>query len=258
MLAALPALYLTAGVRALETAALKHDPGVPLMERAGLAAAELARELAGASGRSVLVLAGPGNNGGDAFEVATHLKRWFYRVDVVFAGEPAKLPHDAAAALAKWNAVDGRLLQSIPAGGRYDLVVDGLFGIGLARAVSGAAAGLIDAANGLPGRKLALDIASGVNADTGAAPGAAFRATHTITFIARKPGLYTLDGPDCCGEITVAPLGLDAAALRTPDGHLVTEALLRLRAARADAAQSRAAARRCAAHRGRRRPGHGH
>lgn len=224
--AVLPALHLTAGVRALEAAALKRDPAAKLMERAGFAAAELARELAGESGRSVLVLAGPGNNGGDAFEVATHLKRWFYRVDVVFAGDAAKLPHDAGAAAAKWNAVDGRLLQAIPSGVRYDLVVDGLFGIGLARAASGAVARLIEAANALPGRKLALDIASGVNADTGAALGAAFRATNTITFIARKPGLYTLDGPDCCGEITLAPLGLDAAALAPPDGHLVTEVLV--------------------------------
>jgi hydroxyethylthiazole kinase-like uncharacterized protein yjeF len=226
MPAALPPLYLTAGVRALEIAALKQDPRANLMERAGLAAAELARELAGESGRSVLVLAGPGNNGGDAFEVATHLKRWFYRVDVVFAGDTAKLPHDAGKAAAKWNALDGRLLQSIPPTVRYDLVVDGLFGIGLTRAIAGAAAGLIGAANALPGRKLALDIASGVNADTGSAPGPAFRATHTITFIVRKPGLYTLDGPDHCGDITLAPLGVDVAALRAPDGHLVTDALL--------------------------------
>jgi hydroxyethylthiazole kinase-like uncharacterized protein yjeF len=223
---ALPALYLTAGVRALETAALKTDPDARLMERAGLAAAERARELAGASGRAVLVLAGPGNNGGDAFELATHLKRWFYRVDVVFAGTAAKLPHDAAAAAAKWNAVDGRLLQAIPAGARYDLVVDGLFGIGLTRAPSGEVARLIEAANALPGPKLALDIASGVSADTGGILGTAFRATHTITFIAHKPGLHTLDGPDCCGEISLAPLGLDAERLRAPDGRLVTGALL--------------------------------
>ncbi len=119
---ALPALYLIAGVRALEAAALKTDPDARLMERAGLAAAERVRELAGGSGRSVLVLAGPGNNGGDAFEAAVHLKRWFYRVDVVFAGDAAKLPHDAGAAAAKWTAVDGRLLQAIPAAARYDLV----------------------------------------------------------------------------------------------------------------------------------------
>jgi hydroxyethylthiazole kinase-like uncharacterized protein yjeF len=223
---ALPALYLTAGVRALEAAALKTDPGMPLMERAGLAAAEHARELLGANGRSVLVLAGPGNNGGDAFELATHLKHWFYRVDVVFAGAAAKLPRDAATALVKWNAVDGRLLQAIPAGARYDLVVDGLFGIGLTRGVTGEVARLVEAANALPGPKLALDVASGLNADTGGVPGVAFRATHTITFIARKPGLHTLEGPDYCGEVSVAPLGLEVERLRAPDGRLVTDALL--------------------------------
>ena len=225
MRAVLPPLYTVAGIRALEAAALKRDPHAQLMERAGLAAADLARELLGETGRSALVLAGPGNNGGDAFEVATHLKRGFYRVDVVLAGDAAKLPRDAAAALAKWNAVDGRLLQSIPATARYDLVVDGLLGIGLARAPSGPLASLIDAANALPGARLSLDIASGVNADTGVALASAFRATHTITFIARKPGLYTLDGPDHCGEIRLAALGVDAIALQSADGHLATDAL---------------------------------
>ena len=214
-------LYTVAGVRALEVAALRNDPQAHLMERAGLAAAARARALLGDTGRNALVLAGPGNNGGDALEVAAHLKRGFYRVDVVFAGDAGRLGTDAAAALQKWNAADGRLLQSIPTGARYDLVVDGLFGIGLARAPAGAAAALIEQANGLPGAKLALDIPSGVGADTGAALGPAFRATHTITFLARKPGLYTLDGPDHCGEIEVAPLALDAVALHAPDGWLV-------------------------------------
>jgi len=226
MRAELPPLYLTAGVRALETEALSRDPSAHLMERAGLAAAEFARELTGETGRSVLVLAGPGNNGGDAFEAATHLKRWFYRVDVVFSGDASKLPHDAAAALAKWQAVDGRLLQAIPRGARYDLIVDGLFGIGLARPITGATANLISAANALPGCKLALDIPSGINADTGAVMGTAFRATHTLTFIALKPGLCTLDGPDHCGETRVAALGLDPIGLSRPNGLLVTRALL--------------------------------
>jgi hydroxyethylthiazole kinase-like uncharacterized protein yjeF len=226
MYASLPPLYTVDGVRALEAAALKRDPRADLMARAGLAAAELALELAGDAGRAVLVLAGPGNNGGDAFEVATHLKRGFHRVDVVFAGDAAKLPHDAAAALAKWNAADGRLLKAIPAGARYDLVVDGLFGIGLMRPLAGATAELVAAASALPGPRLALDIPSGINADTGAVMGAAFRATHTITFIARKPGLFTLDGPDHCGEIRLATLDLDAAALAPQAGHLITGALL--------------------------------
>jgi ADP-dependent NAD(P)H-hydrate dehydratase / NAD(P)H-hydrate epimerase len=222
----LPPLYLTAGVRALEAAALRSNPHVLLMERAGLAAAEFARDLLGATGRSVLVLAGPGNNGGDAFEAATHLKQWFYRVDVIFLGDAAKLPKDASAALAKWNAVDGRLLHAVPPNARYDLVIDGLFGIGLTRPIGDTAARLIADARKLPCHKLALDIASGINADTGAVMGIAFPATHTLTFIARKPGLYTLDGPDYCGAVRVASLGLDPVALAAAEGFLVTDALL--------------------------------
>jgi hydroxyethylthiazole kinase-like uncharacterized protein yjeF len=226
MRAQLPPLYLANAMRALEAAALKHEPQARLMERAGLAAAELARELAGGPRRGVLVLAGPGNNGGDAFEVATHLRRWHYRVDVLFTGDAAKLPHDAAQAFAKWKAADGRLLQSPPPAAHYDLVVDGLFGIGLTRPLAEATADLVRAANALPGTKLALDIASGINADTGTILGAAFRATHTITFVAGKPGLYTLDGPDHCGEVHLADLGLDAAALAPPEGELVTGAIV--------------------------------
>jgi len=218
-------LYLADEMRALEARAAEERPQPQLMERAGLAAAERARALAG-DGRNVLVLAGPGNNGGDAFEAAVHLKPWFHRVDVLFAGDAARLPADASAALAKWTAADGRLLKTIPDDTRFDLVIDGLFGIGLARAIGGRHAEIIAQASGMPGRKLALDIASGINADTGAVMGAAFRATHTITFIARKPGLYTLDGPDFCGEVTVAGLGLDAETLATPRGRLVDAALL--------------------------------
>jgi len=218
-------LYLTDEMRALEARAVAERPQLRLMERAGLAAAERARSLAG-DNRNILVLAGPGNNGGDAFEAAVHLKQWFHRVDVLCAWEAARLPPDARSALAKWTAAEGRLLKAIPDNTRYDLVVDGLFGIGLAREIGGRHAELIAQANALPGRKLALDIASGVNADTGAVMGAAFRATHTITFIARKPGLYTLDGPDHCGEVTVAALGLDAETLSEPRGRLVDAALL--------------------------------
>jgi ADP-dependent NAD(P)H-hydrate dehydratase / NAD(P)H-hydrate epimerase len=225
MLPAFPALYLTAEMRALEANAFAMNPQPPLMERAGAAAGERARALAG-EGRGVLVLAGPGNNGGDAFEVAAHLKRLFYRVDVVFPGDVARLSADAQSALKKWQAAEGKLLQSIPADTRYDLVADGLFGIGLERPVSGHYAELIEQANRLPGRKLAIDMPSGINADTGAVMGVAIRASHTITFIARKPGLFTLDGPDHCGEVSTALLGLDPEALRVPQGRLVDSALL--------------------------------
>jgi hydroxyethylthiazole kinase-like uncharacterized protein yjeF len=221
-------IYLTGEIRQIETRAPQAETS--LMARAGLAAAEYARELLGENGRSVLVLAGPGNNGGDAFEVAAHLKRWFYRVELVFTGDEHTLSADALAALAKWRACGGNTYAAPPAALRPDLVVDGLFGIGLTRALEGGYAELIAAVNRLPCPKLALDIASGINADTGAVMGTALRATHTVSFIALKPGLLTLDGPDYCvkpgGEIRVADLGLDVKALLDSKGATTGPQLL--------------------------------
>ncbi|MBE0625396.1 MAG: NAD(P)H-hydrate dehydratase [Burkholderiales bacterium] len=224
-------VYLSADIRALERSAAERPGAAPLMQLAGLAAAEYARELLGEYGRKVLVLAGPGNNGGDAFEAATHLKNWFYRVELVFAGDEHQLSEDALAALRKWRACGGNTYAAPPAALLPDLVVDGLFGIGLARALEGGYAELIAGINRLPGRKLALDIASGINADTGAVMGTALRATHTITFIALKPGLLTLDGPDHCGRldgaIRVADLGLDVRAMLENKGAAIGAESLR-------------------------------
>src|SRR3972149_5269553 len=100
-------MYTTEQVRSLEQATLRLPDRPRLMERAGLAAAEYARATMGDTTRRVLVVAGPGNNGGDAFEVAVHLKQWFYRVTVVYAGDRSKLSDDAAAALVKWTAAGG-------------------------------------------------------------------------------------------------------------------------------------------------------
>ena len=174
-------VYLTEDIRRIERAALDVSP--PLMERAGAAAARLAARLASDKQKDILVLAGPGNNGGDARIAAARLKDEFYRVTV--AGRMDEIPQ------AKWA-----------------LVIDGLFGIGLGRDIGGDYAALIDYANRQDCLRLALDIPSGLHSDTGRVMGRALRATHTITFIALKPGLLTLDGPDHCGEITVADLGL--------------------------------------------------
>ena len=219
-------VYLSQDIRALERIAAARPGTEPLMQLAGLAAAEYARELLGEYGRNVLVLAGPGNNGGDAFEVAAQLKRWFYRVELVFAGDEHQLSEDALAALKKWRACGGNTYAAPPAALRPALVIDGLFGIGLARALEGGYADIIAGINRLSGPKLALDIASGINADTGAVMGTALRATHCITFIALKPGLLTLDGPDHCGEIRVADLGLDAGSLLDSKGATTGPALL--------------------------------
>ena len=207
------------------------------MQRAGAAAAEWACELATDSGEPLLILAGPGNNGGDAFEMARLLRVRFFDVRLVFAGDPDSLPADAAAARQRLLDAGGVVLAEIPDISRWSLIVDGLFGIGLARAPAGRYAEWIDTANRLAKRDgcplLALDCPSGLNADTGQVFSPAIQATHTITFIAAKPGLFTADGPDQCGEIKVADLALDVATTAEADARLISTdafaALLRLR-----------------------------
>lgn len=191
-------------LRKIET--LRTDVQPPLMERAGAAAAELALTLQAGLRGQPLVLAGPGNNGGDAFVAARLLKQRGLDPTVVFFGDANKLPADARKAHAAWSAT-GKCGADIPSG-NYGLVIDGLFGIGLSRPLAEPWLSLIERINAYRGPVLAIDCPSGLNADTGACHPVAVRATHTITFISHKPGLLTLDGPDHCGEITVANLGL--------------------------------------------------
>lgn len=181
-------IYLTADIRRVEQAAGDVTP--PLMERAGAAAAELAEKIV--AGKDILVLAGPGNNGGDARIAAARLQERFFRVAV--AASPGEIPQDR----------------------NWGLVIDGLFGIGLARNIGGEHAALVEYANRQRCPVLALDVPSGIQSDTGQVLGCAVRATHTLTFIALKPGLLTLDGPDYAGEISVAGLQLDLAELQPP------------------------------------------
>lgn len=215
----LKSLFLSPGLRQLE--ALHRDKA--LMQRAGAAAAEWAAMLAGHGGHPVLILAGPGNNGGDAFETARLLRQRFFDVQVVFAGEASHLPADAAQACRRYSEAGGTVSAVIPEQARWSLIIDGLFGIGLSRAPDEHYAEWIMAANHLSARDrcplLALDCPSGLNADTGTVFEPAIRASHTLTFIAAKPGLLTGDGPDHCGELRVAALDLDPVNDRMPDGQ---------------------------------------
>lgn len=167
------------------------------------AATEVARLAATrlAPGARVLVLAGPGNNGGDGHVVARLLAERGFIVRVQRLGEPAT--PDARRAAAEWTGPVGSAESA-----RFDLVIDALFGIGLARPLSGEAAALVEAANQSGAPILAVDIASGVDADTGAVPGPAIRATDTVTFHAPKPGHLLLPGRLHTGRLTVADIGL--------------------------------------------------
>lgn len=216
-------VYTTAEVRALERAAGEVTPG--LMERAGAAAAALAASLVPESGKDVLVLAGPGNNGGDAYEVALGLNQRFFRVTLVSPADASALPPDAARAQHRWHDAGGETLASVPPGRSWALIVDGLFGIGLAREPAGEYARLIDYANAQRCPVLALDVPSGLESDSGRVLDRAVRATHTITFIALKPGLLTLDGPDHCGALTVADLKLEVKKLAPPRGWVADPGL---------------------------------
>ncbi|HEY3177935.1 MAG TPA: NAD(P)H-hydrate dehydratase [Casimicrobiaceae bacterium] len=178
------------------------------MERAGLAAAEVARSMLGDRVGPVVVLAGPGNNGGDAFVVARWLRAWFHDVVAVYRGDPEKLPPDAAAAHSAYRSAGGTTTRELP-DVKAALIVDGLFGIGLRRPPTADHAALIEWANQSAAPILALDIPSGLDADTGSALGPTIDADATATFLALKPGLLTGNGIDLCGAISVHTLGLD-------------------------------------------------
>ncbi len=183
-------------------------PGIVLMERAGAAVAE--RAMALRSHGRVLVLAGPGNNGGDGYVAARLLTEKGYAVTVLALGGPPRAG-DAAEAARRWNgatavARDGGLPPC-------DVIIDALFGAGLARPLDGVAAALVDAANAAKVPILAVDLPSGIAGDTGAVMGVAIRATETVTFARRKPGHLLLPGRLHCGRVRVADIGIAAATI---------------------------------------------
>jgi hydroxyethylthiazole kinase-like uncharacterized protein yjeF len=218
-----PPLFMAADCRAIDRDWADAHPATSLMERAGTAAAELAGTLASESGESVLILAGPGNNGGDALVAARRLATQGFRVIVVSRADPAWLPPDAARAWAAWRESGGTVLADIPPSRRYSLVIDGLFGVGLQRDFGGEDARWIEAVNGLGCPKLALDVPSGLDSDSGRVRGCALRADHTLTFLGFKPGLFTADGPDYAGQLHLDTLGIDATALPAVPGIALTQ-----------------------------------
>jgi hydroxyethylthiazole kinase-like uncharacterized protein yjeF len=229
-------LLSVAQVRAIEAAAQATSPQPPLMERAGRVVAEQAlgmlaeaavapthgagiatetAEQPAASAR-VLVLAGPGNNGGDALVAARHLRAAGVSVCTMLAGDPARLPPDAGRALEHWLAAGGSLAAEWPLA-TPDLIIDGLLGIGISRAPADAIASLVRKANASGAPVLAIDVPSGLDADTGVALEPAIRAQRTVTFLGDKLGLHRGDGPACAGVVVTEWLGCRAASAVGPD-----------------------------------------
>jgi len=199
-------------------------PSLVLMENAGRnAAGILLRTLA--PGKTVVV-AGPGNNGGDGFVVARRLLTAGHAPEAYLVGDPQQLKGDAKANHDAWRGLGGRvtpvsddagvvaLLGTLAALGPGDVIVDALFGTGLDRAVEGNLARVIEGINESDARVLSLDVPSGLDANTGAALGVAVRAEATVTFAHLKAGLLTPSGAEHAGDVHVVDIGVPGELFR--------------------------------------------
>jgi NAD(P)H-hydrate epimerase len=205
-------LYTAAQVRELDRIAIQERgiPGYELMNRAGQALADCAlRRWPHAD--HVCIVCGSGNNGGDGYVLGRLLRDRGIEVSLLAVADPAKLGGDAARAAEDYRAAGGALQHftgELPRNAR--LLVDALLGTGLDRPVEGRYRAAIEALNRHPAPLLAVDIPSGLHADTGTALGVASRATCTLTFIGRKRGLYTGAAARFAGSIEFADLALPA------------------------------------------------
>jgi hydroxyethylthiazole kinase-like uncharacterized protein yjeF len=196
-------------LRTLEAeAASQLAPGT-LMQRAGAAAARRIAQRIGAAPRSIVVVCGPGNNGGDGYVCAKELAGRGHQVECVALAAPST--DDARNAAAGWKADGGAVRRAIDVARKYDTVVDGIFGIGLKRPLDGAFAAACDwitaQRNAL---RVALDLPSALDADRGTWVGGRVGVTAdlTVTFLGAKPGLFTGVGCDASGEIVVESIGV--------------------------------------------------
>lgn len=227
-------VYAAAQVRAMDRHAIDviGIPGHTLMQRAAEAALALLRQHWPDANR-ITVLCGSGNNGGDGYVLARLARDSGLAVNTCAVVDPLRLAGDAARAYADFTAAGGRdtgFQRALLAA--TDVIVDALLGTGLDRPVEGAMRECIEAVNasGLP--VLALDIPSGLDADTGLIQGSAISAARTITFVALKAGLFLGDAWDCVGELAFAGLGIPEAAreaqtpvIRRMDGRLLEATL---------------------------------
>ena len=204
-------LYTVAQVRAFDREAIDAHgiAGYELMQRAGAAAFGHLRAR-WPHARRIAIVCGGGNNGGDGYVLARLARAASFEVHVI-ALESPRAGGDAARACTDWTGAGGGVLDAAAELPLADVYVDAIFGTGLARPPSGMAARWIDLLNAAGRPVLALDVPSGLDADTGHVPGVAVRATETVSFVARKRGLYTGAAGDHAGAITLADLGIPAA-----------------------------------------------
>lgn len=182
------------------------------------------------AGTPVVILCGPGNNGGDGLAIARTLHNRGHAVRVYYVGDPAEL--DKASADVRLNA---KLLRGLgieiaelhereqrkaawPVFNEAPLIIDALFGTGLTRTIEDPFRAVIESANDADTPRLAVDIPSGLDANTGDILGVCIRADSTVTFVAAKPGFLQAAGPTFCGQVTVAEIGIPRAYIEAALG----------------------------------------
>jgi hydroxyethylthiazole kinase-like uncharacterized protein yjeF len=196
-------LYNTAQTRNIETEAQAALPAYTLMQRAGLATAQLALAIAPHAQR-IWIACGPGNNGGDGLEAAVHLQAWGKHPMITWLGQDGRCPADAQQAWQRAKAAGVTFTQQIPE--QFDLAIDALLGIGAQSTPEGVMAQYLDALQATDAPVLCVDIPTGLNADKGEWLGttkahASNAQRHTLSLLTLKPGLFTADGRDASGQV---------------------------------------------------------
>jgi hydroxyethylthiazole kinase-like uncharacterized protein yjeF len=198
--------------RYLEQSAALNLPPHALMQHAGLAVARLAMAIA-PHAQHIWVACGPGNNGGDGLEAARHLQQWGKHCVVTWLGDGEHAPTDTAAAYQKLLGA-GMSIQAAP-NGTFDLCIDALLGIGgQPREPKGLMADWIRQINSSSAPVLSVDIPTGLHADTGQTNLLSVKASHTLSLLTLKPGLFTAQGRDTAGSIWFDTLGVESCTLK--------------------------------------------
>lgn len=219
-------LFGTQATRRLEQAAAAVLPPHTLMQRAGLAVARMAMAIA-PNARSVWIACGLGNNGGDGFEAALHLQQRGYAPTVTWIGDPSRLPSDAQASLRRAKAAGVTIADEPPAS--PDLAIDALLGLGSTRAPEGRMAQWLQRMHDSATPVLAVDLPSGLDADTGrhamdfiagSARPAGAAARFCLSLLSLKPGLFTAEGRDWAGEVWFDDLGCAPVPAIAADAEL--------------------------------------
>lgn len=207
-------VYSQAQIRDLDRFAIEQlsIPSYTLMTRAGEAALRTMRSCWPASQR-VVILCGPGNNGGDGYVLARAALAQRMDVRLVAFSDPEKLAGDARRAWEDFRGANGVAMSwHADVLSNADVIIDAIFGVGLARPVDGEIAACIDCVNKSSAHVLSLDIPSGLDADSGRVLGAAVQADRTIAFLGLKLGFYLGEGPNCTGIVMCDELDVPAQA----------------------------------------------